>query len=147
MDNYINETMTCPKTGKKVLKYGRDNCAHSGNGNCCTCHFEPDPKPGMGCTNVLWSDTHAYTISRVSPSGKTFWARRDKVERDPAWKPEIVPGGFAGHCTNNREQAWICTPDPNAEEVMVRKTKKGWKSGKYGRFFVGKRMEYYDYNF
>lgn len=35
------------------------------------------PEVGMGCTECLWSDTHAATITKVSPSGKTIWYRRD----------------------------------------------------------------------
>ena len=32
---------------------------------------------GMGCTICLYSDSHAATITKVSPSGKTIWYRQD----------------------------------------------------------------------
>ena len=32
---------------------------------------------GMGCTINEFSDSHAATITRVSPSGKTIWYRQD----------------------------------------------------------------------
>lgn len=35
------------------------------------------PEVGMGCTICLFTDSHAATIVKVSPSGKTIWYRRD----------------------------------------------------------------------
>ena len=35
------------------------------------------PKVGMGCTECLFSDSHACTITKVSESGKTIWYRND----------------------------------------------------------------------
>lgn len=40
-------------------------------------HTTIKPVAGMGCTEHLWTDSHACTITRVSPSGKTIWYRRD----------------------------------------------------------------------
>lgn len=148
MNDYMKETMTCPKDKTTVKKYGDSVCPHKGGVCCATCRFEPEPEVGMGATNVLWTDAHAYTITRVSPSKHTFWAKRDKVERDPSFVPHYIPGGFSVHCTNDADQKWICTPDPTAEEVRVTKTKKkGWFSGKKGRFIVGRKHENYDHNF
>lgn len=35
------------------------------------------PEVGMGCTECLFTDCHACTITKVSPSGKTIWYRND----------------------------------------------------------------------
>lgn len=37
------------------------------------------PEVGLGATLIMHSDRHAYTITRISPSGKTFWMRQDAV--------------------------------------------------------------------
>ena len=49
------------------------------------------------------------------------------AERAADWKPEIVSGGFAGHCTNNGNQskAWVIKSDPDGEVVRAR-LQKGW---------------------
>lgn len=115
---------------------------------CPYCKMEryEKPKVGDGVTLLLWSDRHAYTISRVSKSGNIFWMKRDIAILDKSFKPEMVEGGFVAHTTNNHEQKYNYTPDPKADEVRVTKTKKGWHCRK-GMVGVGRREEYYDYNF
>jgi hypothetical protein len=80
----------------------------------------------------MHSDRHAYTITRVSSSGKTFWMKQDAVQ--------------ALHEGHTENQKYSYKPDPNAPEEMVRKTKNGWKCGR-GRVVVGIRDEYYDNSF
>jgi len=46
-----------------------------------------------------YSDVHPYEVVRVI-SEKTIEIRAMNASRDPNWKPEIIPGGFAGHCIN-----------------------------------------------
>ena len=91
------------------------------------------PEVGMGATLLLWTDTHAYTISRVSKSGKTFWMKRDKAIRTDS-------NGMS------ESQDYRYEPQPDAPERPVRMTKRGWMSN--GQFVrVGIRDEYYDYSF
>lgn len=91
------------------------------------------PEVGMGATLVMWSDRHAYTITRVSASGKTFWMKRDIAKR-------IDNNGMS------EMQDYEFTPNPNAHEECVRMTKRGWMSrGQLVR--VGYRSEYYDFSF
>jgi hypothetical protein len=52
-----------------------------------------------------WSDVHPYEIVRVV-SPKTIEIRVMDAELDKNWKPEIIAGGFAGHCTNQGAQKW-----------------------------------------
>jgi hypothetical protein len=105
------------------------------------------PVVGMGLTARIYTDCEAFTITRVSPSGLTVWAKPDKAELSPDWKPEIVPGGFAGHCTNNYSQTYTYTPQPEAEEVAFRLTKKGWHRKGYASVVLGERRAFHDYNF
>ena len=93
------------------------------------------PQVGMGATKFLWSDSHAYTITRVSASGKTFWMKQDDATR-------IDDNGMSD-C-----QEYEYTPNENAREEMVRMTKRGWRcSWDKQRVVVGFRYEYYDYSF
>lgn len=92
------------------------------------------PTVGMGATEVCWTDRHAYTVVRVSPSGKTVWVKKDDVKR--------VDSNGMSEC-----QDYEFTRNDNNPEVMVRKNKKGqWKSGST-KFTLGHRDEYHDFSF
>ena len=73
------------------------------------------PTVGMGCTELMWTDRHAYTIVWVSKTGKTI-----RVQRDIATRTD--KNGMS-EC-----QDYEFSPDTNAELVTVRLTTKGWKS-------------------
>lgn len=89
----------------------------------------PTPKPGDGVTIYMWSDRHAGTVTRVSPSGKTVWFTEDKVTE---WN-------------NDYGVAYETVPD--APVRVARLTKKGvWRSGGNGVAF-GRRDAYYDRSF
>lgn len=92
------------------------------------------PKVGDGATQLCYSDRHAFTVEKVSPSGKTFWARRDKATRTDS-------NGMS------EAQSYTFEPDPTAVLVQVRLTKRGWKAGSGDRFSLGTRREYHDYSF
>lgn len=60
-----------------------------------------------------------------------------------------MPGGFAGHVTNDRDQRWTYEPDPDAPEVTAR-----WSPRRRGFYTPGStnplttgRHEFYDHNF
>ena len=77
-----------------------------------------------------YSDVYPFEIVRAV-SDKTIELRSMAAERAADWKPEIVSGGFAGHCTNNGNQskAWVIKSDPDGEVVRARLQKDGsWKS-------------------
>lgn len=94
---------------------------------------QPQPEVGMGATLCMWTDRHAYTITRVSKSGKMLWAKQDKVTR--------IDNNGMSEC-----QTYTFEPDPTAEEVCFRLTKKGWR-GPSGRLSIGHRNEYHDFSF
>jgi hypothetical protein len=107
------------------------------------------PEVGMGVTVCGYSDRTAWTITRISKTGKCFWATQDMATLKDGWKPEFVPGGFAGHCTNQGSQEYNYKSNPDGYEVRFTKTKDGgWSSKQHGRrVILGVRSYFYDYNF
>ncbi len=104
---------------------------------------------GDGVTLCMYSDRMAMTI--VEKSDRKLVAQRDNAELDPAYKPEFVAGGFAGHCVNQHEQKWICTPNPDAyrETFTLRKNGKWIRKGESlkASYLVAGRQPFHDYNF
>jgi hypothetical protein len=99
------------------------------------------------CNRIGYSDVTPFEIVRVI-SDKTIEIREMDAERD--FQPEFIPGGFAGHCTNNseNEQKWIIKSNPENPIIRCRLQKNGqWKSA-YGRHTIDdKPRKFYDYNF
>jgi hypothetical protein len=105
-------------------------------------------KVGMGATMYGYSDHAPYTVIAVSPSGKTVTLQADDAQLDPSWNPEIVPGGFAGHCVNNNSQQWIIKPNAKNPIVKVRLQKDGsFKTAGGSTVRIGYRSKFHDYNF
>jgi hypothetical protein len=104
-------------------------------------------KVGDGVTMHLYSDAHAGTVVKVTKTSVTV--QRDKATLDPNWKPEVVAGGFAGHCTNQDSQTYSYEQDANGETVTFRWSKKfnQFRNGKRGQSLTKGRREFYDYNF
>lgn len=103
-------------------------------------------KVGDGITIDLYSDSHAYTV--IKRTAKTITLQRDKATLDPNFKPEIIVGGFAGHCTNQNEQSYSYKADPNGSIIKLSWSEKmgGWKTP-YNKIARLGRHEFYDYNF
>jgi len=104
----------------------------------------------------LHTDTEPFEVIELNAAGTRAKVRAMKAERDPSWKPEWTPGGYAGHCTNNREQRWACEPDPAAQMRMMTKRKDGyWRfagepiaSGPGNRGTLeAQPRKFHDYNF
>jgi hypothetical protein len=113
---------------------------------------EVKPEIGMGATVCGYTDKYAGTIVRVT--AKRMDVQRDKVTKDPNWRPEVIPGGFVGHCTNQDSQTYTYERDPNGEiyHCSLRTTDAGrnyWRVCGSTRMMVkvGVREEFYDYNF
>ena len=109
-------------------------------------YFRDNAEVGDGATVHYYSDSEAYTI--IKRTAKTLTLRRCKATLDPNFKPEWIPGGFAGHCTNQHEQTYTYEEDENG-----RITKAYWSEAKQGFYAEGclyvtpGRREFYDYNF
>lgn len=103
-------------------------------------------KVGDGVTVNMWSDRHAATIIKVTPCSVTV--QYDKATLDPNFKPEWIPGGFAGHCINQEDQTYTYERDPNGRVETYRWSKKYGTYGTPGNLRLSKgRHEFYDYNF
>lgn len=100
------------------------------------------------------SDVTPFEIVAVACSKTSVQPRRMKIRavdyvRDPSWSPNIIPGGFAGHCDNNHDQRWIYTSNPANRVFDIRLHKDGrWYDAHGGRYNLSdKPVRFYDYNF
>lgn len=91
------------------------------------------PKVGDGATILMWTDRHAGTVVKVSPSGKTVTVREDTATR-------IDSNGMS------ESQVYEYKPNALGKEWKFRLTKRGWRSGSTGVLF-GTRQAYHDYSF
>ena len=73
------------------------------------------PEPRQYINYTLFTDVEPYEVIEMNAKGTRAKVRKLNAKLDPTWKPEWVPGGFAGHCTNNREQRWVFSEDPEGE--------------------------------
>ena len=97
---------------------------------------------------TLYTDTNPYTV--IERKGKRIKLQRANAKLDPTWKPEIIPGGFAGHCTNNHDQKWIITANPNGAiiEGYLGNDNQWYEKGSNRRTIIGQGwVKFYDYNY
>ena len=94
------------------------------------------PKAGDPATEHLFSDSHACTISKVSPSGKTIWYKRDNAK--------VV----SGSCQDG-SAVYDYTPDEGGYEhkATLRKDGRYKEVGTNFTIFLGRKIEYYDPHF
>jgi len=100
-----------------------------------------------------YTDIEPYEVVRVV-SEQTMEIRRMTAKLSNGWKPDISPGGFAGHCNNQETQTYDYTSDESAPIVRIRKVKPKhsnrmmtWKSA-YGHHRLSdKPCKFHDYNF
>lgn len=106
---------------------------------------------GEYLTQTLYSDQSAWKV--IGRTETTLTLQEVLVERDPSWKPEFVPGGFAAHCTNQDDQKWIYAGmGANTTKVRLVKSRyygsdKLWRSAQAGEFIANGACRKYDYNF
>ena len=98
------------------------------------------------CNMHGWSDVYPFEITRVVYD-KTIEVRAMIAELDEAFKPEIIPGGFAGHCVNQGKQTYKYKSCPEGQVLRVRLGKKGWKSSMGKHVLSEQPRKFYDYNF
>jgi hypothetical protein len=100
---------------------------------------------GQGVTICHYSDRTACTIVAVSKSGKTISLQADHAELD-GWVPEMIPCGFAAHCTNNGDQKYAYRTNPNGPIWKATLRKDGrFRSNK--ELVIAGRHQFHDYNF
>jgi hypothetical protein len=95
---------------------------------------------------ICYSDVRPYEI--IARTKTTITVRAMKAVGDPSWKPVWHAGGFAGHCSNQSDQKWIITSDPDAHVMKAHLRKDGHYHSAYGRHVVEDRpRSFYDFNF
>lgn len=100
--------------------------------------------PGNYFTEIGYSQSYPWV--EIKRTAKTVTVAKVLVLPDPEWKPEISPGGFAGHCHNQHLQTWLYGGVQKDRTRILRATRLGW-SHKGVRFVEGTAREFYDYNF
>jgi hypothetical protein len=120
---------------------------------------EEEIKVGQRICRSSGSDSYVYEVTKLL-SATTFEMVKLIPISDPNWKPEIIPGGFVGHCVNQHEQKWTYKKG-NVVHVVNRRTARCrgntyhriWFKGQSSPNYVGARTlqlggEYFrDYNF
>ncbi len=93
------------------------------------------PEVGMGVTELMYSDRHPYTVTKI------LSAKRIMVRADIATRTDKN-----GCCEN---QQYDYTPDLNSPEIPLFLNKFGrWKrqgDAKGSTYLIGRREEYYDF--
>lgn len=92
------------------------------------------PVVGEGATFLHWTDRSAGTVTRVSPSGKTAWVRPDT---------SILTSGSI----LSESQVYRYEPCPEAAEIRVRLTGRGWRAANGCGVSFGRRDAYRDPSF
>ena len=110
-------------------------------------------KVGDLCTEYFYTDAHAGRIIEVRRNGREVVFQEDFAKSD--FKPQVVPGGFVGHCANNSEQKYTHSPNPDGKTsvhtIRTWRGKKVWtRKGDTprGRNSIGPgQHHFHDYNF
>ena len=98
---------------------------------------------GKYFTEIGYSQSYPWVM--IKRTDKTVTLARVLVDKDPAFVPNIIPGGFAGHCDNQSGQTWLYKGISQRETKTIRLTKKGW-SHQGVRFWEDVAREFYDWN-
>lgn len=101
----------------------------------------------MKYANLIgYSDVQPYEVLDISESGKTIYIRSMICER--GFVPEVIPGGFMGHCVNQNEQKWTIKQDHDAPIMKARLHKDGYFWSVLGKHKMEDApRKFYDYNF
>ena len=108
-----------------------------------------------------YSDVSPFEIVR-QVSERTLEVRALRTER-AVWTPKVYIGGFAAHIgrgarrdrpkvnrliSNQHEQRWNVTVNPDAPVVRIRLGKRGWKDSNGNAFRLNASpVKFYDFNF
>jgi hypothetical protein len=106
-------------------------------------------------TEHFYTDSQAGRVIEVRRNGREVVFQEDTVIIDPSFKPDIIPGGFVGHCVNQSEQRYTYSANPEGR-ISVH-TLRTWRGRKCwtrkgdtptGRNSIGHgQRKFYDYNF
>jgi hypothetical protein len=114
---------------------------------------------GDGVSVSVWTDVEAYTIIKKTP--KTIWLRSDNAVLINREQLVFHTGGFAAHCSNQRDQRYTYEPDPEGIEIKITlrhwtdedgNERRKWKKANNRTFEAGGnayagRRKFHDFNF
>ena len=112
-------------------------------------------KVGDRANERMYTDVCPCTVVEVKRGGAEVTVRMDDAKLSEGEKPEFVPGGFVGHCTNQAFLKYDIFEDPNGKlrTFTLRKwrgryvwTPKGGSPDGIQRLRKGWKR-FYDYNF
>jgi|TARA_R110002126_G_scaffold47593_2_gene133320 hypothetical protein len=105
------------------------------------------PEVGLYANLAMYSDAFPFEIVKIV-SAKTIEIRSMEATLDPSWKPEMIPGGFCAHTTNQDSQRWTYESKPTAHVFRARRRKDGYFHSKQGRHLISDHpVRFHDYNF
>ena len=90
------------------------------------------PKVGMGATVLCWTDRHAGTIVKITPT--QIHIQEDTVKR--------TDRNGVSEC-----QTYEYSSNPQGKIHVFRKTKTGYRNNAGNALCIGERDSYYDYSF
>jgi hypothetical protein len=96
----------------------------------------------------IGSDVFPGVVSKVT--SKTVTVRESQATLHPDWNPEFDVGGFAAHCTNQHDQRWEYSDDPNGrlnKFTYRSKSEKFMMVGCNTSVLYGGWRKFHDYNF
>lgn len=105
---------------------------------------------GLPEGRTYWTErgySQLYPWVEIRRTAKRVWLAKVEVKPDPDWKPEIIAGGFAGHCTNQAHQTWLFDKIDETRTTMICLTSRGWQRGPHADYLENRADYFYDYNF
>lgn len=106
------------------------------------------PEVGDGATLCFPQDRYPYVITRVSDSGKTFWAKRLKeVNLSTGHEPARHEGPWPvwTHVYSDEERQTMV--EENTPEIMVRLSKHGYWTSKGLDFALGDAVYHRNFSY
>ncbi|HMS90849.1 MAG TPA: hypothetical protein PKC87_01385 [Candidatus Absconditabacterales bacterium] len=94
------------------------------------------------CNQHFYTDVHPWEVVEVINEKKVVIRPMKEIRKTD---PIIIPGGFAGHCINNRAIEYDYESIPDAQTMTIKLHKKGWNFGQFR--MSDEPLYYYDYNF
>lgn len=89
-----------------------------------------------------------YPWVEIKRTAKTVTVAKVNVAPDPEWKPEMIPGGFCAHCTNQSKQTWLFDSISEDYTRTIRLNKNGeYRFKSSTKYIEDRAVEFYDYNF
>ena len=109
-----------------------------------------DPQIGDKAHVLYYSDIHPCTV--IKRTEKFVTVQTDSYKLNKEIRPNIIPGGFAGHCTNQRELKYDITRNEKGGIIKfgLRQDGRWCQCGQHDRnpTTLGRGWRaFYDYNF